>query len=100
MNTKPIVVELVAILKEVQLLLGHEDADKITPSTCPHGGMKGFQSDIVPTIVRRLASRLGQPLPEDTDIVNIFTSDDKTEKLTIEGAAKRFHEKYSPKGNT
>ena len=98
MNTEQVTQELVAILKECQQLFGHDDADKITPKTRPHGGIKGFQSDVVPTIVRRLARKLGKPLGDDVDPVNIFASDDRKHKLTVEEAAKRFVERYGQKG--
>jgi hypothetical protein len=97
MNTEQVTRELVAILQECQQLFGHDDAESITPKTKPHGGLKGFQSDVVPTIVRRLARKLGEPLSEDVDPVNIFASDDRKEKLTVEEAAKRFLEHYGPK---
>lgn len=98
MSINKTIAELSGILKECQRMLGHDDADRITPKTCPMGGLKGFQSDIVPTIVRRLARKLGQPLPEDVNIVNIFISPDSKERLTIKEAAKRFLEQYGPKG--
>lgn len=98
MNVNTVVHELIVILKECQALLGHDDADSVNPKTRPHGGMKGFQSDIVPTIVRRLARKLGHELPADTDPVNIFASDNKKERLTVEEAAKRYLERFRPKG--
>jgi hypothetical protein len=99
MNLEQVNKELVGILKECQKILGFDDADGITPKTRPHGGLKGFQSDIVPTIVRRLARKLGNPLPEGIDPVNIFAADDKKQRLTIEEASKRFLERYGPKGS-
>jgi hypothetical protein len=100
MTIENVTIELVGILKEYQPLLGHDDADSITPQTRPHGGVKGFQSDIVPTIVRKVARRLGHPLPEGVDPVNIFASEDKNQKLTIEEAAGRFFERYGSRGAT
>lgn len=99
MNVETVLSQLIAILKDCQALLGHDDGDKITRKTRPHGGLKGFQSDIVPPIVRKLARKLGKPLPEDTDIINIFASSDKKEKLTVEEAARRFLDRYGPKEN-
>ncbi|HEY7326601.1 MAG TPA: hypothetical protein VH592_03105 [Gemmataceae bacterium] len=98
MDTAQVTAALVDILKECQRMFGHDDADSVTPKTRPHGGLKGFQSDVTPTIVRRLAKKLGHPLPEDVDPVNIFASEDKTRKLTVEEAAKRFLERYGSKG--
>ena len=98
MNTDTVIAELVNVLKEFQTMLGHDDADSVTPQTRPHGGLKGFQSDLTPTIVRKIAKKLGEPLPDGVDPINIFVSEDKQRKLTVEEAAKRFSDRYSPKG--
>ncbi len=98
MNDESVLAELIAILKECQQAFGHDDGDSITGGTVPHGGLKGFQSDVTPTIVRRLARRLGDPLADDVDPQNIFASADK-KKLTVKEAAKRFSDLYGPKGD-
>ena len=99
MNEDQVVAGMIVILKECQKAFGHDDGDSITSSTIPHGGLKGFQSDVTPTIVRRLARRLDNPLADDVDPVNIFASDDKRRKLTVKEAAKRFLELYGGKGD-
>jgi hypothetical protein len=100
MNKQQVITELVAILKDFQTKMGHDDADAVTPQVRPHGGLKGFQSDITPTIVRRVAKKLGNPIPDGVDIINIFASDDKRKKLTVDEAADRFLTRYGPKGTT
>lgn len=99
MNKPRVLAGLIEILKECQCILGHDDGDSISGSTIPHGGLKGFQSDVTPTIVLRLARRLDNPLSDDVDPVNIFASDDRMKKLTVEEAAKRFSDLYGPKGD-
>lgn len=99
MNIEQVIAEFVAILKEFQIQLGHDDADTVTPETRPLGGMKGFQTDLTPTIARRVARRLGHPIPEDVVVINVFYSEDGRQKLTVEEAAKRFFERYGPKGS-
>jgi len=98
MDKEKVIAELVELLKECQRMFGHDDADSVTRKTCPHGGLKGFQSDVTPTVVRRLAKKLGQPLAEDVDPVNIFVSADKMQKLTVEEAAERFVQRYGTGG--
>jgi hypothetical protein len=98
MDREKVIAELVDMLKECQRAFGHDDADSVTPKTRPHGGLKGFQSDVTPTVVRRLAKKLGHPLAEDIEPVNIFVSDDKMQKLTVEEAADRFVERYGSEG--
>ena len=98
MTKQQVVTGLIEILKECQKAFDHDDADTIAGGTVPHGGLKGFQSDVTPTIVRRLARLLGDPLPDDVDPVNIFASEDKRKKLTVDEAAKRFLDLYGPEG--
>ncbi|WP_235963240.1 hypothetical protein [Tautonia rosea] len=100
MDKQQVVDELVAVLKEFQTKMGYDDADAVTPSVQPHGGLKGFQSDITPPIARRVAKNLGHQIPDDVDIVNIFVSEDKQRKLTIDESADRFLSRYGHKGAT
>jgi hypothetical protein len=97
MNEEKVVAGLIEILKECQTIFGHDDGDSVTGATVPHGGLKGFQSDVTPALVRRLAKRLGEPLDDDVDPENIFASADKRKKLTVGEAAKRFLDLYGPK---
>jgi hypothetical protein len=100
MDKQQVVNELVAVLKDFQAKMGYDDVDAVTSQVRPHGGSKGFMSDITPTIARKVAKKLGNPIPDGTDIVNIFVSDDKRKKLTVEEAADRFLQRYGPKGAT
>lgn len=97
MDEKTIIVTVIEVLKECQTAFGHDDGDFITEDTVPHGGLKGFQSDVTPTIVRRVARRLGNPLADEVDPVNIFASADKQKKLSVKEAAKRFQGLYGTK---
>ena len=98
MTEQSVISTVIEVLKECQTAFGHDDGDTITPETVPHGGLKGFQSDVTPTIVRRVAKRLGSPLADEVDPVNIFVSEDKLKKLSLKEAAKRFLRMYGPKG--
>jgi hypothetical protein len=99
MDEKKVIATLIDVLKECQAVLGHDDGDSISEGTVPHGGLKGFQSDVTPTIVRRVARRLGNPLADEVDPVNIFASEDKRKKLSVKEAAKRFMGLYGPRGS-
>jgi hypothetical protein len=98
MTEQSVISTVIEVLKECQTAFGHDDADSITADTVPHGGLKGFQSDVTPTTVRRVARRLGNPLGDEVDPVNIFASEDKRNKLSVKDAAKRFLGLYGPKG--
>lgn len=97
MTEQLVIAKVIEVLKECQTAFGHDDGDSIMEDTVPHGGLKGFQSDVTPTIVRRVARRLDSPLADEVDPVNIFASEDKRKKLSVKEAAKRFLELYGPK---
>jgi len=98
MDEKTVISAVIEVLKECQTAFGHDDGDSITESTVPRGGLKGFQSDVTPTIVRRVARRLGNPLADEVDPVNIFASEDNRKKLSVKEAACRFLGLYGQKG--
>jgi hypothetical protein len=100
MDKQQVVAEIIAELKSSQAKMGYDDADAVTPLVRPHGGLMGFQSDVTPTIARRVAKRLGRPIPDGVAIANIFVTADKTKKLTVDQAADRFIVLYGPKGTS
>jgi hypothetical protein len=57
--------------------------------------LKGFESDFIPEIVRRVARELDCPLPRGTRVKNIYV--EKGHKLTIRRIARKMVEKYAPK---
>lgn len=75
---------------------GGFDPDAVTPTACPLTGLKGFDSQLIPQIVRKLARELGNPLAKGTKIKNIYVSKDGKRKLTIDEVARRFLETYAP----
>lgn len=87
--------KLVAIHKEYQEQGGFGDAAKITASSRPLGGLEGFESDLIPEIVRRLARELGHPLGQSVRVKNIYA--EKGEKLSISNISQRFFDLYVPK---
>jgi hypothetical protein len=75
---------------------GGFDPDRVSRSTCPLTGLKGFDSQLIPQFVRQLASKLGNPLPKGTKVKNIYVSKDGKRKLTLDEVARRFLETYAP----
>lgn len=96
MEKQDVVTKLSAILADGQRESGYPDADGIGPDTCPLDGLEGFDSELIPPTVRRLARELGRPLPPKARIKNIFVSADGTRKLTIEEIAGRYLAAYAP----
>lgn len=95
MKKEEVVAKLVEIHCEYQRGGGYDDVDQVQPRTCPLESLKGFESDFIPEIVRRLARYLGYPLPEGTRVKNIYVSQDGKRKLSIEEIAHRFIDTYA-----
>jgi hypothetical protein len=78
-----VVAKLVEILRHDQHGSGQDDAEKVTPSCRPLSDLKGFDSLLIPSIVRRLARELGHLLPKGTRVKNIYCAPDGRKKLTV-----------------
>jgi hypothetical protein len=96
MELPDVIAKLVEIHQHDQWESGQDDADKVTPSCCPLIDLKGFDSLLIPPIIRRLARELGHPLPKGSRVKNIYCSPDGRKKLTIREIATRFVATYTP----
>ncbi len=92
MNQAEVSNKLVDILNEYQ----EGDPDKVN-GNCRPLDLKGFESDFIPEVVRRLAREVfGKPLPKGTRVKNIFV--EKGKKLTVSEITRKFLGEYTPKG--
>ena len=96
MDLQTITAKLVAIHRDYQDAGGYDDANAVTPTTCPLDDLNGFDSDFIPEIVRRLAKDLDVPFSPGTKVRNIYVSEDGQRKLKIEEIGRRFLKKYVP----
>ena len=96
MELPDVVDKLLEIHRHDQHESGQDDADKVTPSCCPLSDLKGFDSLLIPPIIRRLAQELGHLLPKGTRVKNIYCAPDGRKKLTIREIAERFVATYAP----
>lgn len=94
MEQRDVTDKLVAIHREYQKSGGYDDTDGVSAKTCPLTDLAGFESDFIPEIVRRLAKELGKPFPDGTRVKNIYISEDRTKKLTINEIGRRFIQTY------
>jgi hypothetical protein len=90
MDTENVVKKLLEILPE------YGDPGGLTPDTKPLADQKGFESDYIPEVVRRVARALDQPLPKGKRVTNVFV--DRGKKLSVREIARKIVEKYAPKG--
>ena len=95
MDTNEVIKKLISIHREYQDDSGFDDAKRITADTRPLADLKGFESDFIPEIVRRVARELNFPLPKGTRIRNVYV--ERGRKLTIREIARKVVEKYAPK---
>jgi hypothetical protein len=98
MELSDVIAKLVEIHQHDQRESGQDDADKVTLSCCPLIDLKGFDSLLIPAIIRRLARELGHPLPKGTRVKNIYCAPDGRKKLTIREIAERFVATYAREG--
>lgn len=85
--------KLKAIHREVETDCGH-DASRVTDDVIPVDGLAGFDSPLIPTVVRLLAKAVGIVLPPGTKLLNPYISADRTRKLPLREVANRFCELY------
>lgn len=85
--------KLVQLHRSVQRDSGFDDAESVTPSTCPLKDLKGFDSLLIPQLIRRAARELGCPLKKGERVRNLYV--DGRKKLSISEIAERFRDKYT-----
>jgi len=95
MEPDDVIEKLIEIHREYQEDSGADDADSVNANARPLADLKGFESDFIPEIVRRVARELNCPLPKGTRVKNIYV--EKGRKLTIREIAGKLVAKYAPK---
>lgn len=95
METSEVIAKLIEVHREYQEDGGFDDAGRITADVRPLADLKGFESDFIPEIVRRVARDLDCPLRKGARVRNIYV--EKGRKLSIREIARKLVEKYAPK---
>jgi hypothetical protein len=93
MSEATVLKRLKELHREVELDCG-EDPDLVTDDVQPLDGLGGFDSPLIPTVVRQLAKSLGIEIAKGTRLRNPYISEDRTRKLPIREVARRFCELY------
>lgn len=93
MDLSAVTQALIKVHQEMQSDAGHDPA-AVDETTCPLGGLLGFDSLLVPDAIRTVSQELGRCLPEGTKIVNLYRSKDGRQKLSIREIAQRYCEQY------
>lgn len=85
--------KLIEIHSSVQQDGGFDDVNSVKESTCPLSDLKGFDSMLIPQLVRRLARELGCPLEKGERTQNLYVEGRR--KLSISEIAKKFRDKFT-----
>lgn len=83
--------------REIELDAG-ENPDSVGDDICPLDALGGFDSTLIPNIIRGLAKSMGVTLAKGKRLRNPYVGSDGTTKLTLRGVAKRFCELYGKEG--
>ncbi len=94
MDVAAVTQAFIKVHREMQSDAG-KDPGVVDETTCPLGGLPGFDSLLVPDAIRSVAHELGKDLSEGTKITNIYCSEGGRKKLSIADVAKRFCEQYA-----
>lgn len=95
METDDVIAKLIEVHREYQVDGGFDDAGGVTADARSLADLKGFESDFIPEIVRRVARELDCPLRKGARVRNIYV--EKGRKLSIRDIARKLVEKYAPK---
>lgn len=93
MNQESVLRQLKLLHRDVEIDCG-KDPDLVTDEVQPLDGLGGFDSPLIPTVIRQLAKAVGLVLPKGTRLLNPYVSEDGREKLPLREVAKRFCELY------
>ncbi len=93
MDPRIVLERLKAIHQEVEVECGKDPA-RVSDDVQPLDGLGGFDSPLIPTVVRLLAKAMGVAIPPKTRLLNPYVSADRTTKLPLREVARRFCELY------
>ena len=89
MDKSEISTKLIQAHKGVQRDGGYDDADTVADSTCPLTDLKGFDSMLIPQLIRKVARDLGHPFKKGERVrKNVYV--DGRRKLSISEIAVRL----------
>ena len=97
--------DLVTVLEHLRRLHRDIEADAgydptaVRDDVFPLDGLNGFDSLLIPNVIRGLARAVGRPLRKGVRLRNPYVGSDRKTKLTLRGIAKRFCALYGKEDN-
>ncbi|MGD9789205.1 MAG: hypothetical protein AB7Q00_07010 [Phycisphaerales bacterium] len=96
MDKSTVLERLKAIHREIETDDG-KDPSKVTSDVQPLDGLAGFDSQLIPNVIRGLAKAVGVKLAKGQRLLNPYV-DATGRKLTLSGVAERFCQLYGKEG--
>lgn len=93
MDPATVLEHLKRIHREIEADAGY-DPTAVRDDVFPLDGLNGFDSLLIPNVIRGLARAVGLPLPKGVRLRNPYLASDGKTKLTLKGIARRFCELY------
>ncbi len=97
MNEADVLAKLKEIHREIERDAG-KNPDLVTDDVLPLEGLEGFDSPLIPNVIRELAKAVGAPIAKGARLKNPYVSKDGN-PLPLRDVAKRFVELYGKGGN-
>ncbi|MCG3121874.1 MAG: hypothetical protein GIKADHBN_00246 [Phycisphaerales bacterium] len=98
MDQAAVLEQLKTLHREIEVDDG-KDPSHVTDDVQPLDGLGGFDSTLIPNVIRGLARAMGIPLAKGRRLLNPYV-DAAGNKLTLRGVAKRFCDLYAKEGTT
>jgi hypothetical protein len=96
LSVEEVTKELQAVHREFQRNLGEND-DGVSEDCRPLIDLPGFDSTLIPLLIRTVAKRLGVSLPQKAKVTNLYVSGHR--RLSVREVAEGFHNKYGEYAN-
>ena len=97
MDETAVLTRLKELHREIEADAG-KDPDLVTDGVQPLDALGGFDSTLIPNVIRELARDMGIPLAQGVRLRNPYLGPDGKQKLPLDGVAKRFCELYGKEG--
>ncbi len=93
MNHATVLEHLKRLHREIEADDGN-DPNAVRDDVFPLDDLSGFDSPLIPNVIRGLATAVGLPLPKGVRLRNPYVGSDGKTKLPLRDVAKRYCELY------
>jgi hypothetical protein len=98
MQEEVVLKHLKQVHREIEQDAG-QDPDLVTDEACPADSLRGFDSPLIPNVIRAVGKAMGIEFPKGKRLTNCYI-DSKGKHLTLKEIAKRFCALYANGAST